>query len=405
MTAGRWGAVAFLGGALALTIGGCSSTPGGTDGEAASPSPSRTSVTPDPPSPTPSPSAPPTAGTELPADLTLVWTRSQLPEGYVDRVEADAAVGALLVGHVAASQPLVRTTGADGAVVDATEDGWFLPVEVVVVDPADHAAVFGDRVLADLGASEAVLGETSAAVRGIGPGGALEFADGTVLEVAAVVPDELVAGAEVLVSSASPLPAGRARFLLVRPEQRGADLEPMLRSHLPADLRATVAVPGDTPILRHADAVLSPARVKQLFGEFAMRDAPGRGIEQEPGWVDRHIVTEDVPILGSVTCHREILPALRRVLSRLVEEGRSAAVDPSDYAGCWSPRTQAVGEPLSQHAWGIAVDLNAAANPFGARSRQDPRLVELMAEHGFTWGEPWLIPDPMHFEAGHGWAP
>ncbi|MDP9406229.1 MAG: M15 family metallopeptidase, partial [Actinomycetota bacterium] len=47
---------------------------------------------------------------------------------------------------------------------------------------------------------------------------------------------------------------------------------------------------------------------------------------------------------------------------------------------------------------GIAVDLNAARNPFGARSVQDPRLVAVMARHGFGFGGRWPVPDPMHFE-------
>jgi hypothetical protein len=51
------------------------------------------------------------------------------------------------------------------------------------------------------------------------------------------------------------------------------------------------------------------------------------------------------------------------------------------------------------HAWGLAVDLNARANPFGGRSRQDPRLVRIMERHGFSWGGDFPTrPDPMHFE-------
>ena len=47
---------------------------------------------------------------------------------------------------------------------------------------------------------------------------------------------------------------------------------------------------------------------------------------------------------------------------------------------------------------GIAFDINVASNAPGTRPDQDPRLVEIMEEHGFTWGGRWLIPDGMHFE-------
>jgi hypothetical protein len=69
------------------------------------------------------------------------------------------------------------------------------------------------------------------------------------------------------------------------------------------------------------------------------------------------------------------------------------------YDGCFSPR-MAVGNSyaLSRHAHGIAVDINAAQNPYGEKPIQDPRLVEVMERWGFTWGGRWLVPDGMHFE-------
>ncbi|CAN5293224.1 hypothetical protein BH23ACT9_BH23ACT9_06790 [soil metagenome] len=47
---------------------------------------------------------------------------------------------------------------------------------------------------------------------------------------------------------------------------------------------------------------------------------------------------------------------------------------------------------------GVAVDLNVGDNPRGSFSTQDPRLVEVMRAHGFTWGGTWLVPDPAHHE-------
>ena len=45
------------------------------------------------------------------------------------------------------------------------------------------------------------------------------------------------------------------------------------------------------------------------------------------------------------------------------------------------------------------MDLNARANPFGGRSRQDRRLIRIMERHGFSWGGDFpTTPDPMHFE-------
>ena len=68
--------------------------------------------------------------------------------------------------------------------------------------------------------------------------------------------------------------------------------------------------------------------------------------------------------------------------------------------GCFNPRIARFsdGGSLSSHSWGIAVDINVNKNPLGGKPHQDPRLVAIMAEHGFTWGGLWLRPDGAHFE-------
>lgn len=91
-------------------------------------------------------------------------------------------------------------------------------------------------------------------------------------------------------------------------------------------------------------------------------------------------------------------------MSQLQAEGLAHLVDPVGFAGCWNPRfiRSASGAPsgVSRHSWGAAVDLNARSNPLGTLGTQDPRLVEIMIDWGFTWGGDWLFPDPMHFEYG-----
>jgi hypothetical protein len=67
--------------------------------------------------------------------------------------------------------------------------------------------------------------------------------------------------------------------------------------------------------------------------------------------------------------------------------------------GCWNPNVVPGAErTISRHSWGIAADINVDANTFGERPRQDPRLLAILAAHGFTWGGRWLTPDGMHFE-------
>src|SRR3712207_7166080 len=44
-------------------------------------------------------------------------------------------------------------------------------------------------------------------------------------------------------------------------------------------------------------------------------------IQIEPGWLRRNVVTRSVPILGRVTCHRELIGPLRRALGELRRRG------------------------------------------------------------------------------------
>ncbi|MEA2230000.1 MAG: hypothetical protein QOF04_3630 [Solirubrobacteraceae bacterium] len=146
--------------------------------------------------------------------------------------------------------------------------------------------------------------------------------------------------------------------------------------------------------------IARPAALKLRFGEFAVREPVGADwIQPDPAWVRRNIVSRRVPVLGPVTCHRRMVPALRRAMAELVRRRLTRLVDPGDYAGCYAPRRIPGSGTLSLHAWGLAVDLNAGRNPQGSPPRQDRRLVAVMERHGFSWGGRWpTVPDGMHFE-------
>jgi hypothetical protein len=151
-------------------------------------------------------------------------------------------------------------------------------------------------------------------------------------------------------------------------------------------------------VLRHGDAVLTQAQVKERFGEFSYRRVGGGRIEQDPSWLAANLVTAEVPILGQVRCHRAILAQLEGALADLERDHLTHAVDPDGYAGCHAPRLTRRLDSVSRHAWGVAFDLNVHDNPVGHDSAQDPRMVEVFERWGFTWGGPWLVPDPAHFE-------
>jgi hypothetical protein len=264
------------------------------------------------------------------------------------------------------------------------------------------------RILEEAGSGKGVLGLTSAGLRHMGSGGVLEFGN-VHLTVGGVVSDAAIGAHELFVSPATADSLGitEERYLLIAPQpgvafpalassiRRVAGAEPVRVKHW-----------GETPFLREADAVLPPVLLKARFGEFASRPMGGF-LAPDPSFERGHIVTESVPILGDVRCNRLVIPAIRAALQRIVDEGLSRLVDPAHYAGCYSPRF-AVRDPtasISHHSWGVAIDINASTNAFGATPTQDPRLVAAFEKEGFIWGGDFIIPDGMHFEADWRWVP
>jgi hypothetical protein len=351
---------------------------------------------------TPAPPAPPAVPVPNAPSVLLAWTPGALDTALATAAASDPEVGATSV-VAAGTVDLVESHTAGGAVVDSPAVGWAIPLEAVAIDPSAHAAFAGgsDRAaVAGLGPGQALLGATSAELRGLGPGGTLTLSGGQVLTVTGVVGDVAIGGAELAVDRATGVTAGLTtdRYVLVSHDGDRPGLESRLRATLPPDRAVRFRGAGETPFLRHGDAVLPQVLVKQRFGEFAYRAAPGDGFEQDPAWQAEHLVTVDLPIIGTTRCHRLLIEALDGALRDVIDANLAALVDPDGFAGCWNPRTTRGGTGISRHAWGVAVDLNVGANPTGLASVQDPRLVAVFARWGFTDGSRWLVPDAGHFE-------
>jgi hypothetical protein len=140
--------------------------------------------------------------------------------------------------------------------------------------------------------------------------------------------------------------------------------------------------------------------VAAAVGTFTYRWFADGTVRPEPSWVAANIRTETVPILGSVTCHRVMLPQLRAALREVVARGLAGEVDPGEYGGCYVPRFIArdPSRGLSLHTWGIAVDLNVPGNQRGTVGAIDRDVVSIFKRWGFAWGGDWSYTDPMHFE-------
>ena len=138
--------------------------------------------------------------------------------------------------------------------------------------------------------------------------------------------------------------------------------------------------------------------VADAVGVYRYTVLGGGHIAPDPAWVRDHITTEAVPILGAVTCNKLIFPQLKAALQDVIDQGLADKIHPDQYAGCYYPRFIAGTSTLSNHAFGLALDINAIENQRGTAGLIDRGVVAIFEKWGFTWGGDWHYTDPMHFE-------
>jgi len=144
--------------------------------------------------------------------------------------------------------------------------------------------------------------------------------------------------------------------------------------------------------------MLPPSGLDEILKAF--------GDPYSPDFERKNIVRFDLPyplVFGTAMCyqaraHKLAVPAFLAVFSDL--KGAGLIERATQYAGICAHRDiRAHPGFTSMHAWGIAIDLNSEENPLGRPSRQDPAVVAIFKQHGFTWGGDFKSRlDPMHFQ-------
>lgn len=386
---------------VAVALAGCRGNASGpASSKAPSISPTATPATGTPPTPsvpssalpsgTPGafPSLPPVAGPLRTADV-LITSRATIPRSLMKQIAA--------IPHVTAVEPM--SVGA-------------LPVQgrtltIAAVDPARYRAftpyqtATADDVWRRVTAGEVAV-DPSTPKRVVGPGDLLALGEDAAAEtvhVGAYAPltKRLSAVVNRDVGRQLGLPARNALLVSTgqyTPRALKSRFEQVL------DGRAqmtTLALEFDNAVQA---AVLTGTSVPAAVGSFTYTRGPNGTIVPDSGWVARYIRTENVPILGRVTCNKAMLPQLRAALTDVVRSGLAGKIDPRQYAGCYYPRYigRDPAKGISLHSWGIAVDLNVGGNQRGTVGEMDREVVAIFKKWGFAWGGDWNYTDPMHFE-------
>ena len=331
---------------------------------------------------------PPAAAPELRApngaSLLLAWTTNGLPDRALEQTSRLVGVAGVTEVRGAALR-LTSERDARGEQRLSLPPGAAIPIDALAIDPAGYARdlpASAARIVRALPRDGALLGATSARVRGIGVGGSLTFG-ATTVRVTGVVPDSLVGAAEIVVRSDSPLAISTPRFLLVAYHGDRSELETAILTALPKPVR--FRAPGETPYLRHGDAVLPQALVKARFGEFWYRvDARGT-VTIDPRWVAHNIVTIAVPGVGQLRVHRFVAAELRRALAAADFGAATRA------AAAFEPQLISPALGLSRHTWGIGLSLHTVPDA-------QARTIAKLAQFGFRWGGLWLNRSPDYYE-------
>lgn len=328
----------------------------------------------------------------------LTWVPGGLPDGFGDLLGTVPEVAASTTAASGIGW-LTASFDAEGDGVDQPRAPMMIPLDVTAVDPTFAAFVPQPerQLLQNLRTGEAILSERAAQLRGLGAGSTLVFDGGEQLTVIGTLPDVLMGGHEVLVTRDTGRRVGVAtdRYAIfhVRPTEgvRPGALIDAFRELLPADTpypAIEVRAPGETTFLRANDRSMTPLQLKRAFGEFQAHpdERDGDALVIDPGWIQDHVRSAALPLLGTVTCHTRTLAALRRAMTRLEQTGATDVVH--DVGPCFDPVSIASGPDglLAAAAWGAGIEINLADNAPGDRPSQPAPLLRELRRAGFAWG-------------------
>jgi len=97
-----------------------------------------------------------------------------------------------------------------------------------------------------------------------------------------------------------------------------------------------------------------------------------------------------------IYCNRDLVVPLAKAFGNLITSGCVRELRTWD--GCFNIRKKRGAQSASLHSWGVAVDVNAGWNGFGAKPTLTPEFVKCFEDAGFDWGGRWRLPDGMHFQ-------
>jgi hypothetical protein len=340
---------------------------------------------------------PPSPGTQTP-EAWLAWVPGGLPDGFASEMTSIPVIDDTTTATADVAW-LTSSTNSRGNLVDMPSDPYMIPIDTTGVDTgfASFLQQPERRLVADLEPGQGILSESEAKLRRLDVGSTMTFSTGKEVSIVGTLPDVLMGGYELLVgrSTGEKIGVTHERYVLfhVKPyshttsEQLARRLVPYLPIDVPYPY-VEVRAPGETTYLRANDRAAPPIVLKQRFGEFDAYPDPqsAKQIKVDQTWINDHIASETLPVLGTVLCNDAALDLLRRAMTQLKNAGRSD--DVNGVGACYDPVLDPTDPdgPFTASPFGAAIQLNPGTNPPGTPPTQPPTLVSAMARWGFSWG-------------------
>jgi hypothetical protein len=328
----------------------------------------------------------------------LAWVPGGLPSGFGDLVSTVPDVTATTTATADIAW-MTASLDANGDGVDQPEPPMMIPMDTTGVDPtfATFLPEPERQLVQNLRPGQGILSESEANLRGLGAGATLLFRGGQKVAIVGTLPDALMGAYELLVPRDTAVKIGvtTERYVLFHVKANATltadDLIPAFGDLLPVQTpypAVEVRAPGDTAYLRANDRVMPPLFLKQTFGEFQAHPdtTDPRHIVIEPRWVQDHIQSATLPVLGSITCNADVLPLLKRAIHAIAATGAASAI--TDVGSCFDPvwSVHDPSGPLTPADWGVSIELDPSSNPPGEQPTMPKAIVQQMYKVGFGWG-------------------
>jgi hypothetical protein len=328
----------------------------------------------------------------------LAWVPGGLPDGFGPLVTTIPEITSATTATADIAW-LTSSRDASGVEQDSPKQPYMIPIDTTGVEPTFASFIPQPErtLIQNLQPDQAILSEPEAALRGLSEGAVLTFEGDHEITVVGTLPDVLMGGYEMLVlrGTGEDIGVTHERYVLFQvrpttspnPDELGAKLNPSLPQDAPYPF-VEVRSPGQTKYLRANDRELPVELLKEKFGEFSANPIEsGTGqIQIEPNWVQSHIVSPDLPVLGTVQCHVKAAGLLKQAMLELKANNEQGLV--TDIGDCYVPIASVDDPegPLTARAFGGSIDLNPRENQPGDTPNQSEELVQTMFRHGFGWG-------------------